>query len=132
MMMGKVLKTLIMAASSASPASALIRDRKVPGRGTVRHCLVGTEMVDWLLGLSPEVHSRAQASAMWQVLLDEQVILARNELDHFFPFFPFFLNHKFINDLSIFPSTNFRLDFWLDPNLFWSPGLFLFFSLHRR
>lgn len=76
-MMGKVLKTLIMAASSASPASALIRDRKVPGRGTVRHCLVGTEMVDWLLGLSPEVHSRAQASAMWQVLLDEQVILAR-------------------------------------------------------
>ena len=80
MMMGKVLKTLIMAASSASPASALIRDRKVPGRGTVRHCLVGTEMVDWLLGLSPEVHSRAQASVMWQVLLDEQVILARNEV----------------------------------------------------
>lgn len=65
--MGKVLKTLILAASSANPASALIRDRKVPGRGTVRHCLVGTEMVDWLLSLSPEVHSRAQASAMWQV-----------------------------------------------------------------
>jgi Rap guanine nucleotide exchange factor 4 len=97
MMMGKVLKTLIMAASSASPASALIRDRKVPGRGTVRHCLVGTEMVDWLLGLSPEVHSRAQASAMWQVLLDEQVILARNEV-YFLSFI--FLN-KFINDLSI-------------------------------
>ena len=66
--MGKVLKTLILAASSASPASALIKDRKVATRGTVRHCLVGTEMVDWLLSLSPEVHSRAQASAMWQVI----------------------------------------------------------------
>ncbi|EFX81993.1 hypothetical protein DAPPUDRAFT_210921 [Daphnia pulex] len=94
MMMGKVLKTLIMAASSASPASALIRDRKVPGRGTVRHCLVGTEMVDWLLGLSPEVHSRAQASAMWQVLLDEQVILALSKEHQFKDKFVFYRFHE--------------------------------------
>ncbi|XP_059352336.1 rap guanine nucleotide exchange factor 4-like isoform X2 [Daphnia carinata] len=93
MMMGKVLKTLILASSSASPASALIRDRKVPGRGTVRHCLVGTEMVDWLLGLSPEVHSRAQASAMWQVLLDEQVILALSKEHQFKDKFVFYRFH---------------------------------------
>lgn len=79
------------------------------------------------------MHSRAQASAMWQVLLDEQVILARNELDHFFPFlFLFFLNHEFINDLSIFPSTNFRLDFVVGPKLVLVARLFLYFPLHRR
>lgn len=67
--MGRVLKTLILSTAS------LIRDRKVASR-LVRHCLVATELVDWLLQLSADVHSRAQAAAMCQALLDEGILVA--------------------------------------------------------
>ena len=78
--MGKVLKTLILFS-----APSLIRDRKLGSRH-YRHCLVGTEMIDWLLQQSPEVHSRAQAIAMWQVLVDDSILV---------PGKPFFSTFKF-------------------------------------
>lgn len=39
-----------------------------------RQCCVGTEMVDWQMQHSSCVHSRLQAVAMWQVLLEEGVL----------------------------------------------------------
>ncbi|XP_013781749.1 rap guanine nucleotide exchange factor 4-like isoform X2 [Limulus polyphemus] len=69
---GKVLRTMIF-----SHAPHLIRDRKYHMK-TIRRCLVGTEMVDWLLqqaiGGAVRIHSRAQAIGMWQALLEEGVI----------------------------------------------------------
>lgn len=50
-----------------------LKDRKVSGR-LVRRCAPGTELVDWLLNLSPSIHTRAQAAGMWQALLEEAVI----------------------------------------------------------
>lgn len=50
-----------------------LKDRKVSGR-LVRRCAPGTELVDWMLNLSPSVHTRAQAAGMWQALLEEGVI----------------------------------------------------------
>lgn len=50
-----------------------LKDRKVSGR-LVRRCAPGTELVDWLLSLSPGIHTRAQAAGMWQALLEEGVI----------------------------------------------------------
>lgn len=50
-----------------------LKDRKVSGR-LVRRCAPGTELVDWMLSLSPAIHTRAQAAGMWQVLLEEGVI----------------------------------------------------------
>lgn len=40
----------------------------------VRKCAPGTELVDWLMELSPSIHTRAQAAGMWQALLEEGVI----------------------------------------------------------
>ena len=75
--MGKVLKTLLLFSSMG-----LLRDRKLGSR-LYRHCLVGTEMIDWLLQQSPDVHSRAQAAAMWQVLLDDGVLLSGKTISIF-------------------------------------------------
>ncbi|KAI1283781.1 Rap guanine nucleotide exchange factor 4 [Halotydeus destructor] len=73
---GWVLRTVLL---TSSPT--LMRDRKSTEVGQPlvnRKCLLGTEMVDWLLGVSSStplhVHSRAQAVAMWQVLLEEGVL----------------------------------------------------------
>ena len=52
----------------------MIRDRKFHLR-TYRRCMVGTEMVDWLLQQSPLVHSRTQAVGMWQALVEEGVVV---------------------------------------------------------
>ena len=52
----------------------MIRDRKFHLR-TYRRCMVGTEMVDWLLQQSSLVHSRTQAVGMWQALVEEGVIV---------------------------------------------------------
>ncbi|XP_076359028.1 rap guanine nucleotide exchange factor 4-like [Tachypleus tridentatus] len=69
---GKVFRTMIL-----NHAPHLIRDRKYHTK-TIRRCLVGTEMVDWLLqqaiGGAVRIHSRAQAIGMWQALLEEGVI----------------------------------------------------------
>ncbi|XP_037562447.1 rap guanine nucleotide exchange factor 4 isoform X3 [Dermacentor silvarum] len=68
---GWVLRTLLL-----FQAPQLIRDRKYHMRH-FRRCMVGTEMVDWLLQV-PATHvrlnSRAQAAGMWQVLLEEGAI----------------------------------------------------------
>ncbi|XP_070564764.1 rap guanine nucleotide exchange factor 4-like isoform X2 [Ptychodera flava] len=65
---GYVIRTVIL---TRSPH--MIRDRKYHLR-TYRRCLVGTEMVDWLMQQSSFVHSRNQAVGMWQALLEEGVI----------------------------------------------------------
>lgn len=68
---GLVLRTLII---HHSPQ--LIRDRKYHLKN-FRRCLVGTEMVDWLMQQSSShirIHSRSQAVGMWQALLEEGVI----------------------------------------------------------
>ena len=38
-------------------------------------CMVGNEMVDWIMQQCTLVHSRTQASGMWQALLEEGVIV---------------------------------------------------------
>ncbi|GIY16401.1 rap guanine nucleotide exchange factor 4 [Caerostris darwini] len=68
---GWVLRTLILCQSSH-----LIRDRKFHAR-TFRKCLVGSEMVDWLMhqgAIYVRIHSRSQAVGMWQALMEEGVI----------------------------------------------------------
>ncbi|XP_065173955.1 rap guanine nucleotide exchange factor 4 isoform X2 [Atheta coriaria] len=64
---GKSLRTLLLSENTC------LKDRKVSGR-LVRRCAPGTELVDWLLELSPGIHTRAQAAGMWQALLEEGVI----------------------------------------------------------
>lgn len=64
---GWALRTLLLTTNSC------LRDRKVSGR-LVRRCAPGTELVDWLLQLTPSIHTRAQAVGMWQALLEEGVI----------------------------------------------------------
>ncbi|CAG0905950.1 unnamed protein product [Darwinula stevensoni] len=57
-----------------SRAPQLVRDRRYHQR-TYRTCMVGTEMVDWLLDAAHStVLSRHLAAAMWQVLLEEGII----------------------------------------------------------
>jgi Rap guanine nucleotide exchange factor 4 len=68
----------------------MIRDRKYHLK-MHKSCLVGSEMVDWLIHLSPLVHSRSLAVGMWQALLEEGTI------EHGFHFM-----HGFITLLSIF------------------------------
>ncbi|GBN42681.1 Rap guanine nucleotide exchange factor 4 [Araneus ventricosus] len=68
---GWVLRTLILCQSPH-----LIRDRKYHVR-TFRKCLVGSEMVDWLMhqgAIYVRIHSRSQAVGMWQALMEEGVI----------------------------------------------------------
>lgn len=66
---GFVLRTVLLAR-----APHMIRDRKFHLR-TYRRCMVGTEMVDWLLQQSALVHSRTQAVGMWQALVEEGVVV---------------------------------------------------------
>ncbi|CAM1305765.1 RAPGEF4 (predicted) [Pycnogonum litorale] len=69
---GWVLRTIII-----SHAHHLIRDRKYHLK-TFRNCLVGTEMVDWLIQIGVHAHvtirTRQQAIGMWQTLLEENII----------------------------------------------------------
>lgn len=51
----------------------MIRDRTYHLQ-THEACLVGSEMVDWLIHLNPIVHSRNLAVGMWQALLEEGTI----------------------------------------------------------
>lgn len=45
----------------------------------MRRCAPGTELVDWLLELSPGIHTRVQAVGMWQALLEEGVVSHGNK-----------------------------------------------------
>ncbi|XP_026475333.1 rap guanine nucleotide exchange factor 4-like [Ctenocephalides felis] len=56
-----------------SETGGCLKDRKLSGK-PVRRCAPGTELVDWLVALSPAVHGRLQAQGMWQALLEEGVI----------------------------------------------------------
>ena len=66
--MGRTLRTLLLVR-----CPQLVRDRK-HRLHTFRRCMVGTEMVDWLLQLSAGVRSRQQAAAVWQVMLEQGLI----------------------------------------------------------
>uniref|UniRef100_A0A1B6CZD4 Rap guanine nucleotide exchange factor 4 n=1 Tax=Clastoptera arizonana TaxID=38151 RepID=A0A1B6CZD4_9HEMI len=67
---GWVLRTLLL-----NDASGILRDRKSSGgRLIVRRCASGSELVDWLMALVPNVNSRQLATGMWQALLEEGVI----------------------------------------------------------
>uniref|UniRef100_A0A3Q2SYK3 Rap guanine nucleotide exchange factor 3 n=1 Tax=Fundulus heteroclitus TaxID=8078 RepID=A0A3Q2SYK3_FUNHE len=52
----------------------LIRDRKHHLK-THRQCCSGKELVDWLMKQSEFLQSRSQAVGMWQVLVDERIIV---------------------------------------------------------
>ncbi|KAM9855748.1 rap guanine nucleotide exchange factor 3 [Aulostomus maculatus] len=59
----------------------LIRDRKYHLK-THRQCCSGKELVDWLLKQNEGLQSRSQAVGMWQVLVDEGVLLhVKHELN---------------------------------------------------
>ena len=66
--MGWALRILLI-----SDSNSCLKDRKVSGR-LIRKCAPGIEMVDWLMNLSPVVHTRIQATGMWQALLEEGVL----------------------------------------------------------
>ncbi|KAG5678868.1 hypothetical protein PVAND_008499 [Polypedilum vanderplanki] len=66
--MGWALRALLL-----SDSNGCLKDRKVSGR-LIRKCAPGSELVDWLMNLSPVVHTRIQATGMWQALLEEGVI----------------------------------------------------------
>ena len=66
--MGWALRTLLL-----NDSTGCLKDRKVSGR-LIRKCAPGSELVDWLMNLSPVVHTRIQATGMWQALLEEGVI----------------------------------------------------------
>ncbi|XP_061113554.1 rap guanine nucleotide exchange factor 3 isoform X1 [Conger conger] len=53
---------------------SLIRDRKHHLK-TYRQCSTGKELVDWLLTLNDSLQSRSQAVGMWQVLVDEGILV---------------------------------------------------------
>lgn len=67
--MAWALRTLLI-----TDSSSCLKDRKVSGK-LIKKCAPGTELVDWLINLSPIVHTRAQASGMWQALLEEGVLV---------------------------------------------------------
>lgn len=63
------LRALLM-----SESNSCLKDRKVSGR-LIRKCAPGIEMVDWLLNLSPLIHTRAQATGIFQALLEESLLI---------------------------------------------------------
>ncbi|KAG8452623.1 hypothetical protein GDO86_004417 [Hymenochirus boettgeri] len=65
----KVLHSYLL---SISPA--LMRDRKHHFR-IHRECCSGKELVDWLLGISHVLQVRSQAVGIWQVLVDEGILV---------------------------------------------------------
>ncbi|GAB0096143.1 hypothetical protein DMENIID0001_116190 [Sergentomyia squamirostris] len=71
--MGWALRTLLVA-----DTSSCLKDRKVSGK-LVRKCAPGTELVEWLINLSPIVHTRVQAAGMWQALVEEGVLAHVNK-----------------------------------------------------
>ena len=58
----------------------LIRDRKyhLPSPTLYHRCIIGSELIDWILNVTTNtpvrVHSRGQAAAMCQVLLEANVL----------------------------------------------------------
>ncbi|XP_074593766.1 exchange protein directly activated by cAMP [Brevipalpus obovatus] len=86
---GTILRTLILAYDAT-----LIRDRKIDNSIIYRKCLVGSEMVDWLISVSTiaptRVHSRSQAATMWQVLMEEDVLTSPTNEPQFYDRYCFY------------------------------------------
>lgn len=82
MRIGLTLRDLILAHDAH-----LIRDRRYSVGAVYRKCVVGSELVDWLITVSLStplrIHSRSQATGMWQVLLEEGVLKSVNGNNHF-------------------------------------------------
>uniref|UniRef100_A0A8C8F698 Rap guanine nucleotide exchange factor (GEF) 3 n=1 Tax=Oncorhynchus tshawytscha TaxID=74940 RepID=A0A8C8F698_ONCTS len=68
----KAARVVYSALIERSPG--LIRDRKHHLK-TYRQCCSGKELVDWLMKLNECFQSRSQAVGMWQVLVDEGIIV---------------------------------------------------------
>ncbi|XP_052795915.1 rap guanine nucleotide exchange factor 4-like isoform X2 [Mya arenaria] len=96
---GHVLRTVLLAR-----APHMIRDRKFHLR-TYRRCMVGTEMVDWVLQHSGLVHSRAQAVGMWQALVEEGVIVHVCHEHQFKDKYLFYRFHEDDEGVSTVPSS---------------------------
>ncbi|XP_067832368.1 rap guanine nucleotide exchange factor 3-like [Heptranchias perlo] len=82
---GRVLQNAVLSA-----APNLMRDRKRHLK-TFRQCCTGKELIDLLLKMGPAVQSRPQAVGVWQVLVEEGLLVhARQEQifqdSHFFRF----------------------------------------------
>ncbi|GFG28125.1 hypothetical protein Cfor_05169 [Coptotermes formosanus] len=72
---GWTLHTLLLADSSSS----VLRDHRSSNSNCVyQRCASGRELIDWIMSLSPSIHTRHQAIGMWQVLLEEGVIFHGN------------------------------------------------------
>ncbi|KAG7323222.1 hypothetical protein KOW79_012924 [Hemibagrus wyckioides] len=77
----KAARVLYSALMERNPG--LIRDRKHHLK-TYRQCCSGKELVDWLLKLNDCAQSRSQAVGMWQVLVDEGIIVnVKQELNFY-------------------------------------------------
>ncbi|KRZ19058.1 Rap guanine nucleotide exchange factor 4 [Trichinella zimbabwensis] len=73
----------------------MIRDRKFQ-MTLYKRCMVGTEMVDWLLRQSNSiVQNRMQAAGIWQVLLEEGII---HHVTHEYPFLDKYLFYRWVED----------------------------------
>uniref|UniRef100_A0A3Q0S9I3 Rap guanine nucleotide exchange factor 3 n=1 Tax=Amphilophus citrinellus TaxID=61819 RepID=A0A3Q0S9I3_AMPCI len=57
----------------------LIRDRKYHLK--THQCCSGKDLVDWLMTQNEGLQSRSQAVGMWQVLVDEGILLHKHELN---------------------------------------------------
>ncbi|XP_017342050.1 rap guanine nucleotide exchange factor 3 [Ictalurus punctatus] len=72
---GRILKAARVVYSTLMERNpGLIRDRKHHLK-TYRQCCSGKELVDWLMKLNDCSQSRSQAVGMWQVLVDEGIIV---------------------------------------------------------
>ncbi|XP_055787335.1 rap guanine nucleotide exchange factor 3-like isoform X6 [Salvelinus fontinalis] len=108
----KAARVVYSALIERSPG--LIRDRKHHLK-TYRQCCSGKELVDWLIKLNECFQSRSQAVGMWQVLVDEGIIVhVKQELNfhdkdtQFYRFLDleFGLNHMTNEKLSLNHMTN--------------------------
>ncbi|XP_036802917.1 rap guanine nucleotide exchange factor 3 isoform X5 [Oncorhynchus mykiss] len=108
----KAARVVYSALIERSPG--LIRDRKHHLK-TYRQCCSGKELVDWLMKLNECFQSRSQAVGMWQVLVDEGIIVhVKQELNfhdkdtQFYRFLDleFGLNHMTNEKLSLNHMTN--------------------------
>ncbi|GAB6032706.1 Rap guanine nucleotide exchange factor 4, variant 2 [Chamberlinius hualienensis] len=84
---GHVLRTLMLSHGN------LIRDRKYHMK-TYHRCMVGVEMVDWLLQLKGIVRTRTQALMAWQSLLEEGIISHVSYESHFQDKYLFYRFHN--------------------------------------
>ncbi|KAI8785990.1 rap guanine nucleotide exchange factor 4 [Biomphalaria glabrata] len=86
--------------------SHMIRDRKYHLR-VYKRCMVGSEMVDWLMNMFPKVDSRELAVGMFQALLEEGVLM---HVCKQHPFLDKYLFYRFLEDEENLTCTPTELD----------------------